>query len=73
MVADGSLSGRVEDLVSDARGHCEDSLGPPACSKRPLMRMSREEAVTKLLDVSKIDNREKVITSVNDNGLLGLM
>jgi len=26
MVADGSLSGRVEDLVSDARGHCEDSL-----------------------------------------------
>lgn len=36
------------------------------------MRLSRDEAIQRLITVHKIDNRAKTIKSVSDNGLLGL-
>jgi len=48
----------------------EEALGFMAQERERVMRLSKDEAIKEILKIRKIDNRERAISSVSDNGLL---
>lgn len=67
-------SWRVEKLAaSDSLGVAkEEALETLAREREAIMRMSREEAVKYIMDLKRLDNRERVINAVSDNGLMSV-
>ena len=55
------------DAISIAKEHALQSL---AQRRESIMRLSRADAIRRLLEVEKLDSKMRVITAVSDNGLL---
>jgi hypothetical protein len=51
----------------------EEALTMLAREREGLMRMSREEAIKRLILDRNIDGREKVVRKVSDNGILAML
>jgi hypothetical protein len=51
----------------------EEALTAFACEREQVMRMSREEAISHLIQGRNIDGRERVVRSVSDNGILAML
>jgi type II restriction enzyme len=51
----------------------EEALTAFAREREHIMRMSREEAVSNLIQGRNIDGRERVVRSVSDNGILAML
>ena len=82
-----TINGRILDFDTDLRdiwstekkAACEsiflakeEALKYVSLERERIMKLSRDEAIREIVKVSKIENREKAISSVSENGLLEL-
>jgi hypothetical protein len=51
----------------------EEALTAFAREREQIMRMSRDEAISNLIQGRNIDGRERVVRSVSDNGILAML
>ncbi|MHB8638519.1 MAG: HindIII family type II restriction endonuclease [Candidatus Acidiferrales bacterium] len=59
-------------MIEALRAVKEGALTALAKQREQIMRMSRDEAISRLIDETKIEQRAKVISSVEDNGILSM-